>query len=231
VSPIRPLSPLELYRQELLRWNLQISLVSRERPGSRVTALLELCHACRRALSPAIEEIAPVTSADFAAGRFGYADLGSGGGLPGIPWRLADVNEGPPAETWLVEPREKRAWFLERVIRQLGLADTAVSRGRWGEEQLGPPDHPVPPVWLLSLMALRLADPEIVSGWERAVAGRPGANGATLLIARLRPAPEPASITDELREELALPATATLVPLPEAGAALLLSAHQVPARH
>ncbi len=44
------------------------------------------------------------------------ADVGSGGGFPGIPLALAS------ARPWrLIEPRQKRAAFLEEVIRELGL--------------------------------------------------------------------------------------------------------------
>lgn len=44
-------------------------------------------------------------------------DVGSGAGLPGIPLAIAD-----PARRWrLVEPREKRAAFLELVVRTLEL--------------------------------------------------------------------------------------------------------------
>ena len=44
-------------------------------------------------------------------------DVGSGAGLPGIPLAIAD-----PRRPWrLLEPRAKRAAFLEEVARELGL--------------------------------------------------------------------------------------------------------------
>jgi 16S rRNA (guanine527-N7)-methyltransferase len=48
-------------------------------------------------------------------------DVGSGAGLPGIP--LAIVTARP----WrLLEPRRKRAAFLEEVVRELGLSECEV---------------------------------------------------------------------------------------------------------
>jgi 16S rRNA (guanine527-N7)-methyltransferase len=45
------------------------------------------------------------------------ADLGSGAGLPGIPLAIAD-----PSRRWrLIEPRRRRAAFLEEVVRTLGI--------------------------------------------------------------------------------------------------------------
>ncbi len=44
-------------------------------------------------------------------------DVGSGAGLPGIPLAIA----GPPRLWRLIEPRRKRAAFLEEVIRRLEL--------------------------------------------------------------------------------------------------------------
>ena len=44
-------------------------------------------------------------------------DVGSGAGLPGVPLAIAR-----PAREWrLLEPRRKRAAFLEEVVRELGL--------------------------------------------------------------------------------------------------------------
>ncbi len=44
-------------------------------------------------------------------------DVGSGAGLPGVPLAIAE-----PARLWrMLEPRAKRAAFLEEVARELGL--------------------------------------------------------------------------------------------------------------
>jgi 16S rRNA (guanine527-N7)-methyltransferase len=53
-------------------------------------------------------------------------DFGAGAGLPGIPLRiLRDAGEHH-----LVEPREKRAVFLQRITAELGLQRTFVHRTR-----------------------------------------------------------------------------------------------------
>jgi 16S rRNA (guanine527-N7)-methyltransferase len=52
------------------------------------------------------------------------ADVGSGAGLPGIPLAIA-----LPTRAWrLIEPRAKRAGFLELVVRELELANVEVIR-------------------------------------------------------------------------------------------------------
>jgi len=54
------------------------------------------------------------------------ADVGSGGGLPGVPLAISD----PGLELTLIEPRTKRAVFLEHVVRTVGLANVIVERCR-----------------------------------------------------------------------------------------------------
>lgn len=60
------------------------------------------------------------------------ADVGSGGGLPGIPLAIAR----PRLQVTLIEPRAKRAVFLGHVSRHLGLANVTVERCR--AERLAP---------------------------------------------------------------------------------------------
>ncbi|HEV2757160.1 MAG TPA: 16S rRNA (guanine(527)-N(7))-methyltransferase RsmG [Actinomycetota bacterium] len=51
------------------------------------------------------------------------ADIGSGAGFPGIPLAIAR-----PERRWtLIEPRHRRAAFLEEVVRELGLACQVVA--------------------------------------------------------------------------------------------------------
>ncbi|MDI2130484.1 16S rRNA (guanine(527)-N(7))-methyltransferase RsmG [Yinghuangia seranimata] len=53
-------------------------------------------------------------------------DVGSGGGLPGIPLALVR----PDLHITLVEPLLRRTTFLDEVVRELGLGHVTVLRGR-----------------------------------------------------------------------------------------------------
>lgn len=58
-------------------------------------------------------------------------DVGSGAGLPGIPLAIAD-----PHRRWrLLEPRRRRAAFLEEVVRDLELTNVEV-RAQTAEEAI-----------------------------------------------------------------------------------------------
>ncbi|GAA1966308.1 16S rRNA (guanine(527)-N(7))-methyltransferase RsmG [Kitasatospora viridis] len=59
-------------------------------------------------------------------------DVGSGAGLPGIPVALAR----PDLSVTLLEPLLRRTNFLEEVVRELGLKNVTVVRGR-AEEMVG----------------------------------------------------------------------------------------------
>ncbi|MFJ3791356.1 16S rRNA (guanine(527)-N(7))-methyltransferase RsmG [Kitasatospora sp. NPDC090091] len=59
-------------------------------------------------------------------------DVGSGAGLPGIPVALAR----PDVSVTLLEPLLRRTFFLEEVVRELGLENVTVLRGR-AEEVVG----------------------------------------------------------------------------------------------
>lgn len=57
-------------------------------------------------------------------------DVGSGAGLPGIPLALAR----PDLEITLVEPLLKRSVYLDEVVKELGLVNVRVIRGRAEEK-------------------------------------------------------------------------------------------------
>jgi 16S rRNA (guanine527-N7)-methyltransferase len=54
------------------------------------------------------------------------ADVGSGGGLPGIPLKIAL----PPARVSLIEATAKKARFLRRVVEEMSLNGVEVLNGR-----------------------------------------------------------------------------------------------------
>jgi 16S rRNA (guanine527-N7)-methyltransferase len=66
------------------------------------------------------------------------ADVGSGGGFPGLPLKIIR----PDLQVFLVESNVKKATFLAEIIRELGLTDTRVLVSRYEElgEEVAPLD-------------------------------------------------------------------------------------------
>ena len=66
------------------------------------------------------------------------ADVGSGGGFPGLPLKILR----PDLNVFLVESNVKKATFLAEVIRELGLTDARVLVSRFEElgEEVAPLD-------------------------------------------------------------------------------------------
>jgi len=66
------------------------------------------------------------------------ADVGSGGGFPGIPLKIIR----PDLHVFLVESNVKKATFLAEVVRELGLTDSRVLVSRFEElgEEVAPLD-------------------------------------------------------------------------------------------
>ncbi len=146
------------YRREVLRWNAQINLVSRRGTAARIDALMTQCDDALVALLNAPEPLGAVV----AGRRVLYLDLGSGAGLPGVFWRERLVALAGELATWLVEPREKRAWFLERCARLEGEPSFGVLCGLWGEVEDVP--HFNSETVVISLKALHLSDSEVLAG-------------------------------------------------------------------
>src|ERR1700741_5504849 len=65
------------------------------------------------------------------------ADVGSGGGFPGLPLKIIR----PDLEVFLIESNVKKATFLAEVVRELVLTDTRVLVSRF--EELGELGAPV----------------------------------------------------------------------------------------
>ncbi len=147
---------LEILSSEIERWNQQINLVSRVNPRERVAALVAQCQVGWRLVATALADKGWLENA-------AYIDLGSGAGLPGLVWATAR-GDGPPAPiSILVEPRDKRAWFLRRTARLMGLDGVSVLSCRWGDGEISLSTSRV----LVSMKALRLTDAEVLDGLGR----------------------------------------------------------------
>src|SRR5215470_11354239 len=66
------------------------------------------------------------------------ADVGSGGGFPGLPMKIIR----PEIDLFLIESNVKKATFLTEVVRELGLKDVRVLVSRYEElsEEVAPLD-------------------------------------------------------------------------------------------
>jgi hypothetical protein len=151
---------------EILRWNRVMNLVTRQDTARQLDRLLAQCLAGFHLAAAAVGDLG------ISLDSFGYADVGSGNGLPGLLWAAGLAAAGGHGPYWLVEPRERRAWFLSHVAREEYLPDLTVVAGRWG----APLGGPSPPGNLLvSLKALRLTEPEVLAGLGRGL-GAGGSN-------------------------------------------------------
>ncbi|MBU2500500.1 class I SAM-dependent methyltransferase [bacterium] len=178
---------LRAYQEEILRWNASINLVTRQSSAQAVPAL---CRQCEEALGLLLDDCGARLS---GPGLLRYFDLGSGAGLPGVIWHLAMNRRGLSPRTTLVEPRAKRAWFLERVGALEGMPPYGVFAGRWGggsvvgvagEEQVAGAL-----TVLISLKALRLKDVDVMAGLLAGLGHdpNPAAGPARVIIARFYP--------------------------------------------
>ena len=107
----------------LLAWNDKVNLTAIRDP-------LEILyrHFC--------ECMYAATAVPFQNGRL--ADIGSGGGFPGLPLKILV----PELEVFLVESNVKKATFLAEVVRNLELTNTRVLVSRYEElsEEIAPLD-------------------------------------------------------------------------------------------
>ena len=115
----RLLEDLVSYVELLHRWNARVNLTGLDAGDDGLDRLIvEPLAAARHVASPAPRII----------------DIGSGGGSPAIPLRLAL----PGSSLLMVEARARKAAFLREAVRHLGLTDTAVEARRF-EELAGRP--------------------------------------------------------------------------------------------
>jgi 16S rRNA (guanine527-N7)-methyltransferase len=114
---------IQQYMSILLKWNEAVNLTAIRDP-------LEILyrHFC--------ESMFAASVAPLETGRL--ADVGSGGGFPGLPLKILR----PELEVFLVESNVKKATFLAEVVRDLGLTGARVLVSRYEEldEELTPLD-------------------------------------------------------------------------------------------
>lgn len=197
---------LDAYREQVLRWNRQINLVSRQASVVLLERLILQCrHGWTRLTEAGLSDLSPES-------RLWYFDLGSGGGLPGFIWHVQATEAGIPVRTLLVEPREKRAWFLDRLKGLAEVAPLGVWAERWGDDTggdswssanradgLDSPTH-----ILISLKALHLTDTEVLEGLAPFMPADAGGSGAPkILIARFYPPDQ--AWDEELAQNLEIP--------------------------
>ena len=105
---------LAAYVELLMRWNRRINL----------TALTDDDHGIDRLV------IEPLVAAQLLSKSDAVVtDIGSGGGSPAVPMKLA----APSVRLRMVESRTRKAAFLREVVRRLGLEETAVEACRYEE--------------------------------------------------------------------------------------------------
>ena len=115
---------IQRYIEILLAWNEKVNLTAIRDP-------LEILyrHFC--------ESMYASVAVPVENGRL--ADVGSGGGFPGLPLKIVRPN----LQVFLVESSIKKVTFLAEVIRELGLKDTQVLARRYEElgEEVAPLDY------------------------------------------------------------------------------------------
>lgn len=119
----RQVQQIQQYTRLLLAWNDKVNLTAIRDP-------LEILyrHFCESMFGSAL---LPVENCRLA-------DVGSGGGFPGIPLKIMR----PDLQVFLVESNVKKATFLAEVVRGIELTDTRVLVSRFEElgEEVAPLD-------------------------------------------------------------------------------------------
>jgi 16S rRNA (guanine527-N7)-methyltransferase len=152
---VRPdvVDALETYLRLLTRWNAKVNLTALplDEPTDETFDRLF------------IEPLAAARIVDDSWTP--WVDVGSGGGSPAIPLKLARLK----LDLILVESKARKAAFLREVVRELGLTGTSVETSRF-EELAGRPDGQAS-TGLLTLRAVRI-DQKLIKSMARLL--RPG---------------------------------------------------------
>ena len=131
---------LARYVEILAKWNRRINLTALVVDPPAAAAIDRLV-------------VEPLVAAKLlTSDDHGVMDIGSGGGSPAIPMKIA----APERRFVLVEVKDRKSAFLREVIRQLALRDTEVRTAR--AEDLSAPASARDAADVVSLRAVRLDD-------------------------------------------------------------------------
>jgi 16S rRNA (guanine527-N7)-methyltransferase len=101
------------YLELLALWNSKINLTSLDDPDAAIDRLI----------------LEPLLAARHLTEGASVIDIGSGGGSPAIPLKLA----APRIKLWMVESKTRKSAFLREAIRQLDLRESFVETKRFEE--------------------------------------------------------------------------------------------------
>ena len=133
--PDELVASLTAYYDLLSRWNRKINLTALDTPDEAIDRLLlEPLAAAKHLPSPDVAVM----------------DVGSGGGSPAIPMKLA----APAASLTMVEVKARKSAFLREALRTLGIQKAVVETSRYEELLARPELHEAFDV--LSLRAVRV---------------------------------------------------------------------------
>jgi 16S rRNA (guanine527-N7)-methyltransferase len=110
------LASFETYRDQLLRWNRRVNLT-----GIRTSDDVEVRH-----FVDSLSCLMALDDLPRGGGPIRLIDVGSGGGFPGLPLRLAC----PSIRLTLLDSVGKKTAFLQHLVDELGLEDVEVVTGR-----------------------------------------------------------------------------------------------------
>jgi 16S rRNA (guanine527-N7)-methyltransferase len=106
---------LETFLASLLRWNPQLGLISKRDPTAVAARLV--------GQSVALWEFVASEGVFAQAPKpWRVADVGTGGGFPGVVWKLLE----PRIELSLIERKDRKAHFLQQVVDSMGLTEVRV---------------------------------------------------------------------------------------------------------
>ena len=101
------------YLELLALWNSKINLTALDDPDAAIDRLI----------------LEPLLAARHVPTGASVIDIGSGGGSPAIPLKLA----APRIKLWMVESKTRKSAFLREAIRQLDLRESFVETARFEE--------------------------------------------------------------------------------------------------